>query len=350
MTEATQSDGVLLRVEDLVCEFHTEQGPARAVDRVSFTLGRGQTVGLVGESGCGKSATALAIMGLLPRPTGRVTGGRVLFDGLDLLSVGERRLRDLRGNRLAMIFQEPMTALNPVMKSGEQVAEVLRRHRGLDRRQAWDRTVALFSDVGIPAPEQRVGDYPHQLSGGMRQRVLIAMAIACEPELLIADEPTTALDVTIQAQILDLLRSLRRRTGLSMLLITHDLGVVAQTCEQVLVMYAGQLVEQASAEALFAGPRHPYTIGLLGSTPRRAPGAARQRLPEIPGSVPPITRRPDGCQFAERCDRSQRRCTDDGPALRTLVPGHRVACHFPVDRDAAPGATDSGPEAAEVTP
>ena len=342
MADQAQSDGVLLRVEDLVCEFATEEGPARAVDRVSFELGRAQTIGLVGESGCGKSATALAIMGLLPRPAGRVASGRVIFDGQGLLSLSERKQRDLQDNRLAMIFQEPMTALNPVMKAGEQVAEVLRHHRGLDRKSAWAKTVSLFGDVGIPAPEQRVGDYPHQLSGGMRQRVLIAMAIACEPELLIADEPTTALDVTIQAQILDLLRSLQQRTGLSMLLITHDLGVVAQTCEKVLVMYAGQLVEQASTEALFAAPRHPYTIGLLGSMPRGTEGAG-QRLPEIPGSVPPITNRPAGCQFAERCAHSRKKCTDAEPVLRALSPGHHVSCHFPVD----PGASASDEGAAE---
>jgi len=343
MAEKPQSDGVLLRVEDLVCEFATQEGAARAVDRVTFELGRGQTFGLVGESGCGKSATALAIMGLLPRPAGRVAGGKVIFDGKDLLALSEREQRSLRGNRLSMIFQEPMTALNPVMKSGEQVAEVLRHHGGLDRKSAWAKTVSLFRDVGIPAPEQRAKDYPHQLSGGMRQRVLIAMAIACEPELLIADEPTTALDVTIQAQILDLLRSLQRRTGLSMLLITHDLGVVAQTCEQVLVMYAGQLVEQASAEELFAEPRHPYTIGLLGSMPRPTQGDDRQRLPEIPGSVPPITNRPAGCQFAERCAHSQKRCTDAEPVLRALSPGHLVSCHFPVDIGAAEPEGEKSP-------
>jgi len=324
------TDGPLLDVRGLTCEFLTEAGPARAVDGVSFVVARGETVGLVGESGCGKSATALALMGLLPRPAGRVAGGTIRFDGHELTSLSERHYRDLRGNRLAMVFQEPMTALNPVMRSGEQVAEVLRRHRGLDRRAAWKKTISLFEDVGIPAPVERVHDYPHQLSGGMRQRVVIAMAIACEPALLIADEPTTALDVTIQAQILDLLQSLQRRTGLAILLITHDLGVVAQLCDRVLVMYAGQIVERAPVKELFAAPRHPYTVGLLRSMPRPRANAERVRLPEIPGSVPPITARPDGCTFADRCDRSEAQCRNKQPSLDTVGPDHDARCHFPV--------------------
>ncbi len=319
----------LLEVEDLSCEFLTEAGPARAVDEVSFTVAPKETVGLVGESGCGKSATALALMGLLPHRTGRVAGGAIRFDGEELLRLSEKRRRDLRGNRLAMVFQEPMTALNPVMVAGEQVAEVLRRHRGMSRKAAWAKTVSLFEDVGIPAPAQRVRDYPHQLSGGMRQRVVIAMAIACEPALLIADEPTTALDVTIQAQILDLLRSLQLRTGLSILLITHDLGVVAQLCDRVLVMYAGQIVETAPVGALFEAPRHPYTVGLLRSMPRPGSGD-RTRLPEIPGNVPPITARPTGCHFADRCDRTKARCQDHPPLLDALSPDHYARCHFPV--------------------
>ncbi len=324
-----ETNGPLLEVEDLTCEFLTEAGPARAVDGVSFTVARGETVGLVGESGCGKSATALALMGLLPHPAGRVAHGTLRFDGESLLSLSEKRRRDLRGNRLAMVFQEPMTALNPVMVAGEQVAEVLRRHRGLNRKAAWAKTISLFEDVGIPAPAQRVRDYPHQLSGGMRQRVIIAMAIACEPALLIADEPTTALDVTIQAQILDLLRSLQGRTGLSILLITHDLGVVAQMCERVLVMYAGQIVESASVRSVMGAPRHPYTVGLLRSMPR--PGSnGHARLPEIPGTVPPITARPDGCHFADRCDRAETRCREQAPLLSSLAPKHHARCHFPV--------------------
>jgi oligopeptide/dipeptide ABC transporter ATP-binding protein len=325
-----RSEEPLLEVEDLACEFLTEAGPARAVDGVSFAVARGQTVGLVGESGCGKSATALAIMGLLPRPAGRVARGTIRFDGMGLLTLSEKTRGDLRGNRLSMVFQEPMTALNPVMVAGEQVAEVLRRHRGLGRKAAWQKTISLFEDVGIPAPAERVKDYPHQLSGGMRQRVIIAMAIACEPALLIADEPTTALDVTIQAQILDLLQSLQRRKGLSILLITHDLGVVAQLCEQVLVMYAGQIVEQAPVSAIFAAPRHPYTVGLLRSMPRPTAGVKRTRLPEIPGSVPPITHRTAGCYFADRCDRTEDRCREDQPSLDGLGPNHSARCHFPV--------------------
>ena len=328
--EGPPLEGPLLCVEDLTCEFGTEAGPALAVDGVSFTVARGETVGLVGESGCGKSATALALMGLLPRPAGRVAGGEILFDGEALLSLSERRRRDLRGNRLTMVFQEPMTALNPVMKAGEQVAEVLRRHRGLSRKAAWEKTVSLFEDVGIPAPADRARDYPHHLSGGMRQRVVIAMAIACEPALLVADEPTTALDVTIQAQILDLLKSLQRRTGLSILLITHDLGVVAQVCDRVLVMYAGQIVESAPVQDLFAAPRHPYTVGLLRSMPRPQPGTHRSRLPEIPGAVPPITTRPTGCLFADRCNRAEARCRDRHPSLDALGPDHLARCHFPV--------------------
>jgi peptide/nickel transport system ATP-binding protein len=330
-----ETNGPLLEVEDLTCEFLTEAGPARAVDGVSFELAKGETVGLVGESGCGKSATALALMGLLPQPAGRVAGGSVRFDGEPLLRLSEKRRRNLRGNRLTMVFQEPMTALNPVMVAGEQVAEVLRHHRGLDRKAAWEKTISLFEDVGIPAPAQRVRDYPHQLSGGMRQRVVIAMAIACEPALLIADEPTTALDVTIQAQILELLRSLQQRTGLSILLITHDLGVVAQLCDRVLVMYAGQIVETAPVESLFKAPRHPYTVGLLRSMPRPTSDVGpesegRTRLPEIPGSVPPITARSPGCHFADRCDRVEAKCRKDPPILEPLSPNHHVRCHFPV--------------------
>jgi len=323
-----KTNGPLLEVEDLTCEFLTETGPGRAVDGVSFTVARGETVGLVGESGCGKSATALALMGLLPKPAGRVASGVIGFDGEPLLSLSEKRRRDLRGNRLAMVFQEPMTALNPVMMAGEQVAEVLRRHRGMSRSEAWTKTVSLFEDVGIPAPAQRARDYPHQLSGGMRQRVVIAMAIACEPTLLIADEPTTALDVTIQAQILELLRSLQRRTGLSILLITHDLGVVAQICDRVLVMYAGQIVESAPVRELLRTPRHRYTVCLLRSMPR--PGAdSHARLPEIPGSVPSITARPDGCYFADRCDRAESLCRQTPPLPETLGPNHQARCHFP---------------------
>jgi oligopeptide/dipeptide ABC transporter ATP-binding protein len=327
----SNADEPLLVVEGLTVEFLTEAGSARAVEDVSFRVKAGQTVGLVGESGCGKSATALALMGLLPKPAGRVAAGRLLFEGEDLRTVDEKRLRDLRGNRLAMIFQEPMTALNPVLTTGEQVAEVLRRHRGLSRRQARDEAVRLFEQVGIPSPARRVRDYPHQLSGGMRQRVLIAMAIACKPTLLIADEPTTALDVTIQAQILDLLRRLRQEYDLSLLLITHDLGVVAQQCDEVLVMYAGRIVEAAPVKSLFGGPRHPYTHGLLRAIPRPRAGAG-DALPEIPGTVPPLGQRPPGCAFAGRCDRKKERCEAEEPELRPDT-GHRVRCFFPRQED-----------------
>ncbi len=318
----------VLQVEDLAVEFRTDQGPALAVEGVSFEVGPGRVVGLVGESGCGKSATALAVMGLLPRDIGRVAQGEIRFEGETLTGLPERRLQDLRGRRLAMIFQEPMTALNPVLTAGEQVAEVLRRHQGLGRGAAWDRATALLEQVGIPAPAQRAHDYPHQLSGGMRQRVMIAMAIACEPRLLIADEPTTALDVTVQAQMLDLLRELTERTGLSILLITHDLGVVAQTCDELLVMYAGRIVEAAPVRPLLRGPRHPYTRGLLRSVPHPT-GASRERLAEIPGAVPPITSRPPGCTFSDRCPRVEDRCREAEPPLEARAEGHRVRCYVP---------------------
>lgn len=353
----THPGAILLEVHDLTVEFPTSKGPARAVDGVGFSLWEGEVVGLVGESGCGKSATALALLGLLPPGRGRAAAGRILFQGEELRTAPERRLRDLRGNRIAMIFQEPMTALNPVLTVGEQVAEVLRRHRALGRRAAWARAEELLGEVGIPAPGERARDYPHQLSGGMRQRVMIAMAIACEPRLLVADEPTTALDVTVQAQMLALLSALQKRTGLSILLITHDLGVVAQTCHRVLVMYAGRIVEEAPVAELFRGPRHPYTVGLLASMPAppEAPcagsagdqseqavsgegpaggdvievGRGRARLTEIPGTVPSLTARPQGCTFSDRCPRARERCGQDEPGLAERAPGHRVRCFFP---------------------
>ena len=257
----------VLSVHDLVTAFHTDQGSLRAVDGVSFDVPRGQTVGVVGESGCGKSVTALSVLRLIPSPPGRIEGGSIVFEGRELSALSEREMRDIRGAQIAMIFQEPMTSLNPVYRVGDQVGESLRRHRGLSKAAARERAIELLRQVGIPAPEERVDDYPHALSGGMRQRVMIAMALACEPRLLIADEPTTALDVTIQAQILRLLRDLQRDTGMSVLMITHDLGVVAEVADQVVVMYAGRVVERAATEPLFATPRHPYTRGLLDSLP-----------------------------------------------------------------------------------
>jgi oligopeptide/dipeptide ABC transporter ATP-binding protein len=319
----------LLEVEDLVCTFATEAGPAAAVAGVSFTLAAGESVGLVGESGCGKSVTALALMGLLG-PGARTTARRLTFAGTDLTGLDERGWRSLRGNRIGMVFQEPMTALNPVLTTGEQVAEVLRHHRGLDRKAAWQEAIACFRRVGIPAPEHRVHDHPHQMSGGMRQRVVIAMAIACGPQLLVADEPTTALDVTIQAQILDLLSDLRERTGLALLLITHDLGVVARACSRVLVMYAGTLVEALPVDRLFHGSRHPYTRGLIDSLPRG--GEGRGRLSEIPGTVPPITARPPGCAFAPRCSRAQDDCRAALPPLTAMDAGHALRCYHPLAR------------------
>jgi len=299
---------------------------------VTFAIPRGSTVGLVGESGSGKSVTALSILRLLRDPPGRVVGGEVRFDGRDLLRLDDRAMRAVRGNRISMIFQEPMTSLNPVMTAGDQVAEPLRLHRGLGKRAARDEAVALFKQVGIADPERRVDDYPHQMSGGMRQRVMIAMALACKPALLIADEPTTALDVTIQAQILALINDLKRELGMAVLLITHDLGVVAETCDRVVVMYAGQVVEQAATKALFAAPRHPYTRGLLASVPRldeQAPAGERQRLVEIPGMVPRLDALPTGCRFQERCPRRQERCSVEEPQLRALEPERLVRCHFP---------------------
>ncbi len=313
----------LLSVEHLTMEFPNDGAPARAIDDVSFELERGQVLGLVGESGCGKSMTALCVMRLVPT-SGRIAGGRVVFDGRDLLALPEREIRTLRGARIAMIFQEPMTALNPVLTAGYQIAEALRIHEPISRRDAWGRAVELLAEVGIPEPATRAHDYPHQLSGGMRQRVMIAMAIACKPDLLIADEPTTALDVTIQAEILDLLRRLRDTRGMALVLITHDLGIVAEQADRVAIMYAGRIVEQAPTRELFANPLHPYTRALLRSMPSL--GAHRDRLEAIPGNVPDITRRPSGCSFRDRCALATADCATAPPALVPKAPAHTVAC------------------------
>jgi peptide/nickel transport system ATP-binding protein len=291
-------------------------------------VNQGETVGVVGESGCGKSVTALSVLRLV-QPPGRIASGRILLDGKDLLAMSEPEMRRVRGDRVAMIFQEPMTSLNPVFTVGEQIAESLRHHRGTPRAEAKARAIELLQQVGIPAPEDRVNRYPHEMSGGMRQRVMIAMALACDPELLIADEPTTALDVTIQAQILDLLAHLRRERGMAVLLITHDLGVVAETCERVVVMYAGKVVETGPAAEILVRPRHPYTAGLLRSLPG-APRPGERRLATIPGMVPPLTRLPPGCRFRDRCDRATERCAIEEPALTTQGPGRAAACHNPV--------------------
>jgi peptide/nickel transport system ATP-binding protein len=323
----------LLDVRGLQTRFSVEGGAVMAVDAVSFSIPAGGTLGVVGESGCGKSVTALSVMRLVPDPPGQVVGGEIRFRGQNLLALSEEEMRRVRGNRLAMVFQEPMTSLNPVYRVGEQIAEPLRLHQGLDRKQARARAVELLRQVGIPAPEQRVEAYPHQLSGGMRQRVMIAMALACGPELLIADEPTTALDVTIQAQILELLKRLQAERGMAVMLITHDLGVVAESCDAVVVMYAGRVVEQAPVKALFARPAHPYTAGLLRSIPSFqdvAGGGERQRLRAIPGMVPSLRRLPGGCRFRERCDRALPVCAQVDPPLEPKREDQSAACHNPV--------------------
>ena len=314
----------LLEIENLKVVFRGDRGSAtHAVDRLDLTIERGQTLGLVGESGCGKTVTALSVMGLLSKASAEVSG-RIRFDGVDLLTLSDREMRNLRGDRLAMIFQEPMTSLNPSYSIGEQIAESLIRHRGLSRAEARARTIELLRLVKIPSPEQRVDDYPHRLSGGMRQRAMIALALACDPELLIADEPTTALDVTIQAQVLELMRDLKASTGIAIILITHDLGVVAEICDHVAVMYAGEVVEYAPADILFAAPQHPYTIGLLGSIPRL--DAKTEELAAIDGMVPSMSELPGGCRFAPRCPFVRERCTQASPPLATVGLHHRSRC------------------------
>ena len=323
----------LLEVRGLRTTFATDDGPLAAVDGVSFEAHTGRTLAIVGESGCGKSVTALSIMGLLPQPAGCIAEGSIRFEGRELVGLPKRELQDLRGNALAMIFQEPMSSLNPVFTIGEQIAEGLLRHRPLKRAQADERALAMLEKVRIPAAAQRFHEHPHKLSGGMRQRAMIAMALACEPRLLIADEPTTALDVTIQAQILDLMQRLQRETGTAIILITHDLGVVAEMADEVVVMYAGRVVERSPARALFSEPQHPYTVGLLGSIPRLQ-GEPR-RLASIEGQVPDPLRMPPGCRFAARCPFADAQCTSEPPPLRDLGGGHESACwKAPLDADA----------------
>jgi peptide/nickel transport system ATP-binding protein len=314
----------VLEVRDLVTEFATEAGTVRAVDGVSFDIPARGTLGVVGESGCGKSVTALSIMRLVTSPPGRIASGTIRYGDRDLLQLPAAEMRAIRGNRIAMIFQEPMTSLNPVFTVGDQIGEAVRLHQRKSRKEGRAAAIEMLQLVGIPSPEERVDAYPHQLSGGMRQRVMIAMALACKPDLLIADEPTTALDVTIQAQILDLLRQLQRDLGMSILLITHDLGVVAETCDEVVVMYAGRVVERAPTEALFDHPRHHYTAGLL----RSVPNGTHERLQEIPGMVPALDALPVGCKFVDRCPRAEQTCRDVEPAL-TTIDTTQVRCHFP---------------------
>jgi peptide/nickel transport system ATP-binding protein len=314
----------LLQVRDLRTSFFTSDGEVRAVDGVTFDIQEGQTIGLVGESGCGKSVTALSIIQLLPRGTGRIVAGETSYRGKNLARLPEDQMRRIRGNEISMIFQEPMTSLNPVITVGDQIAETVRLHQGAGRREARDRAVEMLTLVKIPEAEKRVGSYPHQLSGGQRQRVMIAMALACTPTLLIADEPTTALDVTIQAQILELIGELQERLGMAVLLITHDLGVVAERADEVAVMYAGRIVESAKPEVIFSRPKHPYTIGLLNSMP--GVGAAKKRLEAIPGMVPNPLNWPTGCRFRDRCVRADARCAEAQPALLEIEPQHQVAC------------------------
>jgi oligopeptide/dipeptide ABC transporter ATP-binding protein len=314
----------LLEVRGLQTHFASERGVVRAVDGVDLRLERGRTLGIVGESGCGKSVTALSIMGLVPQPPGRIAAGEVRFEGEDLLKAPVQRLRDLRGHQLSMIFQEPMTSLNPAFQAGDQIAEVILRHKNVNAGEAKNQAVEMLRKVRIPSPETRAREYPHQLSGGMRQRVMIAMALACNPKLLIADEPTTALDVTIQAQILELMRALREELGTAIILITHDLGVIAELADDVIVMYAGKVVERCAVPRLFAEPQHPYTIGLLGSIPRL--DLEQERLSAIEGFVPDAAAMPEGCRFHPRCPFSVERCRKESPELKGIFSGHFVAC------------------------
>ncbi|MEZ6072818.1 MAG: ABC transporter ATP-binding protein [Pirellulales bacterium] len=318
-------DAPLLRVEGLKTYFRTDRGIARAVDGVSFSIERGKSLAIVGESGCGKTVTALSILQLIPMPPGEITGGSILLEGRDLLQVSAGEMRKIRGGEIAMIFQEPGTSLNPVFTIGKQIGEAIRLHRNLDARATRAEIIRVLTEVRISEPERRMNQYPHELSGGMKQRAMIAMAIACQPKLMIADEPTTALDVTIQARILDLLRSMQAQHEMSILLITHDLGVVAEMADEVVVMYAGKVVEHADVGELFAHPKHPYTRGLFASLPRIDLPSAK--LTAIEGNVPSPTRFPAGCRFKTRCPHAQQKC-DSEPPLETHAPGHEVACWF----------------------
>jgi oligopeptide transport system ATP-binding protein len=335
----------LLRVENLSVEFKTDDGITRAVDSLSYELRAGETLGIVGESGSGKSVSSLAILGLVPRPPGRVTSGRALFEGRDLLRLRQRELATVRGNRIAMIFQDPMTSLNPFLTVGEQLMEVTRLHLRHNYAQALRYAVEMLERVGIPAASRRIHDYPHQFSGGMRQRAMIAMALSCKPRILIADEPTTALDVTIQAQILELMNQLQQSEGTAIILITHDLGVVASTCQRVNVMYAGKFIEEAGVDELFTQPRHPYTLGLLRSIPRL--DAAGDRLTPIEGQPPDLARLPTGCPFHPRCPNALERCVNIYPGWSAEPHGHGYACHNPVADGAVQG---EGPARATSEP
>jgi peptide/nickel transport system ATP-binding protein len=339
LTRPDVSAGVVLEVAGLQTFFFTRSGILKAVDDVSFSLQRSETLAVVGESGCGKSMTALSIMRLVPDPPGRIVGGRITLAGRDLLQLDESAMRQVRGNEMSMIFQEPMTSLNPVLSIGEQISEAIRLHQDLPKSAAMDKAVEMLRLVRIPEPAQRAREYPHQLSGGMRQRAMIAMALACNPKVLIADEPTTALDVTIQAQILELMQDLQRELGTALILITHDLGIVAETAQRVIVMYAGRKVEEAGIEALFELPLHPYTRGLMASIPRLPSmrGKAAEmgaRLTEIPGMVPALTNLPPGCIFAPRCEMADQRCVAEYPPYEEKLTGHWTACWHAGDGNA----------------
>jgi peptide/nickel transport system ATP-binding protein len=332
------AEETVLDVKNLQTVFFTHSGLFKAVDDVSFSVRRGETLAIVGESGCGKSVTALSIMRLVPDPPGRIVGGSVVLEGTELLGLDEDKMRTIRGNRISMIFQEPMTSLNPVMRIGDQITEAVRLHRNTTRKEAWAKAVEMLRLVRIPEPERRATEYPHQLSGGMRQRAMIAMALACRPALLIADEPTTALDVTIQAQILALIVELQKELGTGLILITHDLGVVAQTAQRVIVMYAGKKVEEATVEALFETPRHPYTRGLMASMPAVLSFGSKNdaRLVEIPGMVPSLTNLPAGCAFAPRCPLAIERCRAEYPPLQDWGDNHFAACWRAAETAAMP--------------
>ncbi len=321
---AMEAVDTLLEIRDLSVSFDTPDGRARAVDHVSFSVRAGETLGLVGESGCGKTVSALALMRLIQTPPGRIDGGEIFFKGRDILSISEREMRKIRGNEISMVFQEPMTSLNPVFTCGYQVEEAVVLHQKVSKREAMERTLEMLALVKIPDPKRVAKSYPHQLSGGMRQRVMIAMALSCSPSLLIADEPTTALDVTIQAQILELLQGLQQTFGMAILMITHDLGVIAETCRRVIVMYAGKVMEVASVNDLFHDPRHPYTRGLRESIPRIAHKG--ERLKVIPGKVPDPLDLPKGCRFSDRCKYAEYRCDNEEIQLRDVKPGHLIRC------------------------
>ena len=334
-----QSD-IILEVRDLCVEFQTVEGRVQAVDHLSYTLHKGEKLGIVGESGSGKSVSSLAMMQLIPNPPGRVTGGEILYKGKDLVKLSEKEMQKLRGNEISMIFQEPMTSLNPIIQCGKQIAESLRLHRGMNKKEAAEEAVRMMKAVGIANPEVRAHEYPHQMSGGMRQRVMIAMALACQPQILIADEPTTALDVTIQAQILDLIRDLNREMNAAVLFITHDLGVVSELCDTVIVMYTGHIVEQAPVRELFRDPKHPYTVGLLNAIP--AITKERKPLKTIEGVVPNPTERIEGCGFWPRCPHASERCRKEAPPVTRPGEDRLVRCWLYAGEDGMTGGPDDG--------